>query len=388
MASQVRLIRENERELVFAYPYHVASWVGVLIGGGLFYLFCHSTMVGGPSILRWLVAAFGLLVALAGIAGSLYTDRLTLDLMARTYTRRKGYLRKIATRGSFDDIEGVALQIEYQTSSHGQPIASWVLRLVFRHADSISIASFGNEQAAYTRLSSITKTLRVPAIDRTGDQETTTQPENLDRPLVTKLQDRNSAPQLSAKGIPPLPSGSRIQLAGAVPQRSIVLPPWGFNVGLALVFGFFAILLFGMGFSGLRDKLYGRHPLTPWGLIAFILLLGVFFLSLIPVASFTRAVVVETAANLSFGQQLFGGRFGLKPIAKTDIEEILVKPAPNLGTYQPMRPDLSKGFPQPLPGKHEVCIRSGARVVRIGGNLSREEQDWLRQTLLSMTAGA
>ena len=158
-----------------------------------------------------------------------------------------------------------------------------------------------------------------------GDQETTTQPENLDQPLV-RMQHRTNAPELTAKGIPPLPAGSRIRLAGAAPQRSIVLPPLGFNVGIALVFGWFAIILFFMGFSGLRDKLDGRHPLTPWGLIAMILLLGLFFLLLIPAASCIRAVVRETATNLSFGQQLLGGPFGLRPIAKTAIEEVLVKP--------------------------------------------------------------
>jgi hypothetical protein len=159
-------------------------------------------------------------------------------------------------------------------------------------------------------------------------------------------------------------------------------------MGIALVFGWFAIICFGMGFSGLHDKLDGRHPLTPWGLIALTFLLGLFFLSLIPAVSFTRAVVLDTETNLVFGQQLFGCRFGLRPLAKSAIEEILVKPAPNLGTYQQRRPDLSKGFPQPLPARHEVCIRSGAKVVRIGGTLSREEQDWLKEALLSMIAGA
>ena len=255
---------------------------------------------------------------------------------------------------------------------------------MFRNADSISIASFGSEQPAYARLASITKTLHVPAIDRTGDQETITPPENLDQPLVMQLQRGNTAPQLSAKGIPPIPSGCRIQLAGAAPGRTLVLPPWGFSVGIALVFGWFALILFFMGFSGLHDKLDGRHPLTPWGLVAITLSLGVFFLSLIPAVSFTRGIVMETTANLTFGQQLFGWRFGLKPIAKTAIEEILVKPAPTLGSYRQRRPDLSQGFPQPLPAKHEVCIRSGARVIRIGGNLRREEQDWLQQALLSM----
>ena len=388
MSSQVKLIRQNQRELVFAYPYHAASWIGALIGGGMFYMVCRS-MVGGPTFLRWWMAIFGLVIALAGIAGSLYTDRLTLDLMTRTYTRRKGYLRKItAQSGSFDDIQGVALQIEYETSSHGQPIPYWALRLVLRNADSISIASFGNEQAAYARLASIAKALHVPAIDRTGDQETTTQPENLDQPLVMKSPRRAGAPQLSVNGIPPLPSGSRIRLAGAAPQRSIVLPPFGFSVGIALVFGWFALITFGMGFAGLRDKLGGRHPLTPWGLIAIVLLLGLFFLLLIPAASCIRAVVRETATNLSFGQQLLGGPFGLRPVAKTAIEEVLVKPVLSPGTYQPMRPNLSRGGPQLVPTKHEVCIRSGEKVVRIGRNLSREEQDWLRQALLSMIDGA
>ena len=388
MASQVKLIRENQRELVFAYPYHVASWLGVLVGGGMFYMVCRS-MVGGPALLRWWIAIFGLVFALAGIAGSVYTDRLTLDLMTRTYIRRKGYLRKTtAQSGSFDDIEGVALQVEYDTSSHGQPIPYWALRLVLRNADSISIASFGSEQAAYARLDSLAKTLHVPAIDRTGDQETTTQPDNLDQPLITKLQHRNAVPKLSVSGIPPLPAGSRIQLAGAKPQRSIVLPPWGFSVSTALIFGWFAIILFFMGFSGLRDKLDGRHPLTSWGLIAIILLLGMFFLSLIPAVCYTRALVMEAAANLSFGQQLFGWRFGQKPIAKTAIEEVLVKPVTNPGTYQQTMPNLSKGVPQLVPIKHEVCIRSGAKVIRIGRNLSREEQDWLQQALDSMIDGA
>jgi hypothetical protein len=388
MPSQVRLIRENERELVFAYPYHVASWIGVAVGGGMFSMVCRS-MVGGPIFLRWWMAIFGLVIAMAGIAGGMYTDRLTMDLMTRTYTRRKGYLRKTTVQsGSFDDIEGVALQVEYQTSSHGQPIPYWALRLVLRGADSISIASFGGEQAAYARLSSLAKTLHVPAIDRTGDQETSTPPENLDQPLIARSPHRDGAPQRSAKEIPPLPSGSHIQRAGAAPRRSIVLPPWGFKVGIALVFGWFALILFGMSFSGWHDKMDGRHPLTPWGLIAITFLLGLFFLSLIPAISFTRAVVMETEASLLFGQQLFGCRFGMKPIAKSGVEEILVKPAPNLGTFQQRRPDLSKGFPQPLPAKHEVCIRSGAKVIRIGGNLSREEQDWLQQALDSMIADA
>ena len=159
-------------------------------------------------------------------------------------------------------------------------------------------------------------------------------------------------------------------------------------MGLALVFGWFAIIPFFMGYSGLRDKLDGRHPLTPWGLIAITLLLGLFFLLLIPAASCIRAVVRETATNLSFGQQLLGGPFGLRPIAKTAIEEILVKPVLNPGTYQQTLPNLSRGVPHFVPIKHEVCIRSGEKVVRIGRNLSREEQDWLRQALLSMIDGA
>ncbi len=259
MPSQVKLIRENERELVFAYPYHVASWFAAFIGGGVLYLSWRS-MIGGPVFLRWVVVAWGLVIAMAGIAGSLYTDRLTLDRMTRTYARRKGYLRKTtAQSGSFDDIQGVALQVEYQTSSHGQPIPYWALRLLLRNADSISLASFGNEQAAYARLDSLAKTLHVAAIDRSGDQETITQPDNLDQPLVAKRQHRRAGPEPSGKGIPPLPSGSRIDLTGAAPQRSIVLPPLGFNVGIALVFGFFALILFFMGLSGLQRQT-GRTP--------------------------------------------------------------------------------------------------------------------------------
>jgi hypothetical protein len=390
MASQVGLIRENERELVFAYRYHVVAWLGVIIGGGTVYLCWNNTLGSAPSFLRWGVEVWGLLMALCGIAGSLDSDRLTLDLLARTYTRRKGYWPRLTTQdGSFDNIQGIALQVEYQNSSHNQPIAYWVLRLVLHNPpDSISIASFGNEQAAYARLNSLAKALRVAAIDRTGDQETSTPPESLDQPLLTKLRPASNRPGQSANAVPPLPSASRILLAGPAPQRTIILPPLGFNLGAALVFGFFAMISLGMGFSALRDKLDGRHPLTPWGLIAITFLMGAFFLSLIPLISFSRRVVRETAANLSFGHQFFGWPFRFKPIAKTAIEEILVKPAPTLGTYQQQRPDLSKGFPQPLPSKHEVCIRSGADVIRIGGNLSREEQDWLRQTLLAMVCDA
>ena len=218
---------------------------------------CRS-MVGGPIFLRLWMAIFGLVFALAGIAGSLYTDRLTLDLMTRTYTRRKGYLRKIQRRAAPSMTSRAShCRSSIDTSSHGQPIPYWALRLVLRNADSISIASFGSEQAAYARLDSIAKALHVPAIDRTGDQETTTQPDNLDQPLVMKSPHR--VPQLTGTDFPPLPAGSRIRLTGAEPQRNIVLPPWGFSVGIALIFGWFALILFFMGFSGLHDKT-GRTP--------------------------------------------------------------------------------------------------------------------------------
>ena len=55
------------------------------------------------------------------------------------------------------------------------------------------------------------------------------------------------------------PPEAGFDLTGAAPQRSIVLPPLGFNVGIALVFGFFALILFFMGLSGLQRQT-GRTP--------------------------------------------------------------------------------------------------------------------------------
>jgi hypothetical protein len=326
----------------------------------------------------------GLAFALAGIAACLYSDRITLDLMARTFTRRSGYWPKLTTqRGSFDELQGVALQIDYQNSSNQQPIPCWALYLVLRApAASISLASFGNEQAAYTRLASLAKKLGVAAIDRTGDQEKTTLPDRLDQPIA--MQRRT---EVSASAIPPLPTVSRIHLTGLAPARKIVLPPYGFSLGITLIFGWFAMIPFWMSYMGWHDKVTGRHPNTSLGLIAITAFLGCFFLLLIPAISTNRILIVESATTLSIGLQLFGLPVNLRPIDKSAIDEIAVKPAPYMGTSYPKRPDLSRGFPQPIPSRHEVCVRSPARLIRIGSNLSPAEQEWLKQALLAMVSG-
>lgn len=105
-----RFWRENKR-LLFAPPLWYDWFVLVVVVTGALAAFLGYF----AQILPWLYPTWwlftGIAVCVAGVLGYVSTERMTIDLRQRTYTRREGSgLLKRVTRGSLNDIDAVVLQ--------------------------------------------------------------------------------------------------------------------------------------------------------------------------------------------------------------------------------------------------------------------------------------
>ena len=101
---------ENKR-LLFAPPLWYDWFVRVVFAGGVLAAFLGYFL----QILPWLYPTWwlftGVAVAVAGVLGYLSTERMTIDLRQRTYTRREGAgVLKRVTRGSLNDIDALVIQ--------------------------------------------------------------------------------------------------------------------------------------------------------------------------------------------------------------------------------------------------------------------------------------
>lgn len=106
MPLRGRLIGED-RGIVFGPPlWHDALVLGCLLGG---------PVLGVGGFLRLIPFPFwiGFAIGLAGLWAYLSAERITIDLRARTYTRREGDGPfKRSTKGSLDELDALVLQTE------------------------------------------------------------------------------------------------------------------------------------------------------------------------------------------------------------------------------------------------------------------------------------
>lgn len=86
--STIRLVREDQTQLRFAH----APFVGVVffvVGAGMAYFGLYRFEEDGVG--RWLMGGMGILFAIAGVLIVLWRHDLTLDLLSRTYSGRRGF---------------------------------------------------------------------------------------------------------------------------------------------------------------------------------------------------------------------------------------------------------------------------------------------------------
>lgn len=419
MASQIELIRENDREIVFGYRHQPLGLLVFALGQGLIFLCWKTDLITSWVPGRWWIGSSGLLLALFGIAAAFYRDDLRLDLLARAYTRRSGFAWKQAAQsGSLDDLQDLALQLDYQGRPGRPRLLYWVLYLEFKGPiGSISVASFRNEREAYARIDSLAGILRVPIVDRTGEQEKKLSLEEIRRPLAAQARPDSREGGPPADDIPPLPRESRIALQGQPPSRKILFPAMGFSPAI-FVFLFFAAVPLWMGLAGARDLLV--RPVVPWSawiMPVIVTFIGLLLMLVALLGPFIRKAILETPAGISYGPVFLGRQYNKKAVVKSAVEEISVKPAARLNSpasitgvrpmINPPQPDAPKAKfffrtdPRMISAgassanssagsrpKQEVVIRSAQQIVRLGSELRPEEQEWLRQALSCMVSAS
>lgn len=395
---EIPLLSETDRELVFAHR-PLGGWVFCAIGASVFYAAFSGLISDATS--RWWFGGMGAFFAVVGLLGAFWRHELSLDLVTRTYRRRKGFWPHAAIRrGPLDDLEGVVLTMEMRRSSsskggaHHFPV--WVVSLAFRgEGKPVSVMEDGREVKAYQRLETLAERLRLPAIDRTGGQQRRISWETLDRPLQEEL--RRETPRWGARagaGIPPLPPGSAIEVVRSPGGSIILLPAPGFSLGTVF------FLLFGSAFVGfggifLWAKVTGRAikegaPGITWVIGPLFLVIGLVVFFLAVAASRGRMMIREDPSSLAFGYRVCGRPLRPRRVPKGEIEEIRLRPVAAAGRDATLRVGpVSVRWPrQEAQGRTELFVRSDREVVRLGEALRPEEQEWLRQTLLGLLAGS
>lgn len=383
-------VRENDREIVMSSGVFGAL-LTVLFGSVFVYLGAIGKIQG---VGRWVFMGGGGLTVVLGLVGAFYRFHLTLDLFARRYFRRKGFWPNVrTTEGSFDDIEHVRLTRETRRSSgkSRQEYDAWVIYLPFRGEDSpVTVAEYHDEAEAYRHWESLARKLRLPAADFTdAAAQRIRQWDELDKPVARRPLRQNA---IGFSGDPgPRPHDSGIDVLEAPLGRTILLPAYGFNAGVAflivfgLFFGGFAAFAFWAAISGGRVQPGSRTALFIIPPIFMLVGFGIVFIGLM--AMRMREFAREEGGSIAFGMRFFGREWGLKTIAKNEIEELDIRAARVRSSGRSARLRVAS-VSVPLPTKQsepktQVFVRADRAVVRIGEGLSPAAQTWLRDTLLA-----
>jgi hypothetical protein len=305
----------------------------------------------GKEPLAALLGVLGVVSGLLMAAGFLWwQEALSLELVSRTYSYRRGYWPKVASdEGKLCEIKSVGLDVLVRAGSEGGDVISWVISLLFADsAKSIAVANFSVESLAYQRLADLAKRLGLPAVDRTGAQERTVAPGEIEKPLAERAQTRSF--------MPALPEDNRIAVIGDAPERRIVLPLAGFRVNYAVL--------------ALMPLLvpWWTGTLSRWQFSAPFIGVGVLFALGGIIASLSHREIAETPERLLIDTRLFGIPLATRRFQKRDIVDIELKPVPG-----------RRRFAQ------QLQIRTASAVANLhAGRLSPAELAWLRQAMLAL----
>lgn len=388
--ADLRLVRETESEIAFAFP-PLSGLLFALLGGVFAWMGYGIIDVG---LGKWIFTGVGLLFVFIGISALFWRHELRLDLTARRYTRRKGFWPAPAlTEGGLEELEGVTLAREERHSKNHTYIV-WVVRLPFRGEEPVSVAEERDEAKAYRRAESLTKRLRLPLLDRTEMPERVTPWDKLDETVAQRMAAQSKGWRFPSTVSAP-PMGSRIQFDETPSRRTILLP----RPGLSFLPVF--LMLFGLAFAALGGLLlYLKLSGMPvkenpegagWVIAPLFLLIGLAIALCGVAAAAGRRLVREEGDTLALGWRVLGREWLPRKFAKREIEQIEVRVAAETTTrHSRLRIGgavVSLGHSAQAPGQ-EVLVRSDHAVARLGKGLSDEERQWLCDALLAMASGA
>ena len=405
--SEVKLKRESDREILFAH-YPLGGVVFALIGAGFGYL---PTYLGADSSTRWVFGIMGGLFFIIGILGAFWRYELRLDLISRTYTRRRGMWPAPTTlKGSLDDLTAVVLTQEWSRSRSGRGRTSehpwWKLSLEFVGWDKpVSIEAIGSEQQGHERLEYYAKKLRTPAIDRTAESEIKRNWNELDQPLTEQRSDSSSHPGTVGIADPRFPPpGSAIVTAEGMENFRFLLPAAGFNAGL-VVFTLFGAVFAGFGGffllvrSGLFMELTGKtvrvtesSPGATWIIAPIFLLIGIAIILLGVVGSYGTEEIAEQGDRLIYRFSFLGRALRSREIPKNEIEEIALRR--DISARHRSRRGVTIGGTtvetrsrSRAPVGNEIMIRSDDQLIRFGKDLPVADKEWLVAALTRLSRG-
>jgi hypothetical protein len=134
--------------------------MAVLGGGALSAAYVLSNRLARLYFLAWAVLCF-----LGSVWRLFWRDDIEIDLLRRSYVRRRGHWPRISSQpGSVDDISAVALALERRQDSRGGLLDVWTVGLRFRGtSDPLLIAEFlHGEQRARDFAANLARQLQRP----------------------------------------------------------------------------------------------------------------------------------------------------------------------------------------------------------------------------------
>ena len=335
---------ETDQRLEFA----VSPWRAAFPGLWTVLFLIAFFAAKGPS--AWYVGSVGIGVGiLLTLAFLWWQEALTLDLVARSYTYRRGYWPNLKSdEGALTDINSVALYVQVRSGSKGGDIVTWIVSLLFADpAQSIAVASSSVERLGYERWTDLSRRLGLPALDRTASAEHRIAAADIDTPLTTRPESRQA--------MPPLPDDSRIMVLGEAPTRRIVLPRNGFRANY--IGGVLMPLLPAWWIGALHNP----RIAAPFFGVSLLFAVGG------AVGSQVQREIEETPESLIIGARLFGLRLSKQQCDKRAILDVEVKPIPG------------RRFAQ------EVQLRTATAVINLRAiRLAEADIKWLAQATQAM----
>jgi hypothetical protein len=359
--NSARIVREDSSGIYLSHT-PMVGLVFVAVGGAMAYF--GFFRLADDTIGRWMLGGMGIFFAVMGVLAMLWRYELKLDLMTRTYRGRRGFWPSPKVlQGSLDELRGIAIEQMWRksSSSNGESSEhpSWVLSFDFGDW-SVRFFESRREEMAFAKLEQLARLMQVHVLDRTGDTEMRRAWNELDRSVAESLQSADEKP--ADPGSPPPDSKTLCAI-----------------IVFGLMFAGFGIAVL-LSLTGVWDVPYSGSRVVGWVLGTVFCLIGLFLMFGAVWGSYAREVVREERDGLIFCLVLLGKRYRQRFIPKREIEEVALKPIATARMHRLQKKKRATATPRGK-GKHEVVVRSDDELVKIGGDLEPDDQDWLLRAL-------
>lgn len=357
---------QSAQEIRFSSPssHPVFSAIGVVL---LLWVSMRVPLSGAA-----MLVAMAIVLAATALRGILSRERLTLDLAQGRYFYRRGYSRNVAAKeGPLNELKAVVLDVfvpkpRLFVGRNQSTAPSWIVSLAFDDpGGKLSVGRFGSERSAYGYVQRLAAQLRIPTVDRTGDNEHRTEPSEIEKPLAATHRSDGTVAR-----VPPLPADSAIRCAGEAPSRKIALPVYTRSVS-----AIFAIIAFCLLIVLAEHLMRGGHFGTGASLLAIFGLLPTLIAA---IATSIAMDIQEAGDSLVVSRRMPGITVWRRQLRKTDIVAVELKLVPII-------------LPVALPVvPRELQIRTVGDLLnlKLSPRLPIADMQWLAQALQAMAAGA